>query len=91
MSDKIVEKIPYYIAEAMVERQAAITRRVWWLCFFLIVLLVMTNGMWLWYESQFSYYEESVEQDIDTGDGDTTVIGIGDNYGKSTPNNNEER
>ena len=79
--------IPYYVAESMADRQANTIKRLWIMCILLIVLLVGTNALWLWYESQWEYVEttETVEQDIDAelGDGDFTVIGIGDNYGKS--------
>lgn len=82
MSEKDTVYIPYYVAEGMADRQSATIKRLWIMCVLLIVLLVVTNGLWLWYESQFIYYEQTVEQEIDS-DGDTTVIGIGDNYGKS--------
>ncbi len=79
--------IPYYVAESMADRQSSTIKRLWIMCILLIVLLVGTNALWLWYESQWEYVEttETVEQDIDAefGDGDFTVIGIGDNYGKS--------
>ena len=55
------------------------------MCVLLIILLVGTNALWLWYESQFEYIEDvqTVEQEIEAEmeDGDFTVIGIGDNYG----------
>lgn len=85
-NEKDVAYIPYYVAEAMADRQNMIIKRLWGLCLLLIILLVMTNGMWIWYESQFEYVEtteQEVQQDIDTGDGDATIIGIGDNYGES--------
>lgn len=80
--------IPYYIAESMADRQSATIKRLWILCILLIVLLVGTNAMWLWYESQFEYFEttKEVEQEIEAEmeDGDFTVIGIGDNYGEKS-------
>lgn len=51
----------------------------------LIVLLVVTNGMWLWYESQYEYVTDDYSVELDTGDGgDANYIGNdGDiNYGK---------
>lgn len=77
--------IPYYIAESMADRQSLTIKRLWIMCVLLILLLVGTNALWLWYESQF-IYEESVEQEIEAEmeDGDFTVIGIGDNYGKDS-------
>ena len=72
--------IPFCIVESMLDRNALTIKRLWILCILLIVLLVGTNAMWIWYESQFVYLDtQSVEQDIDakTGEGDFTVIGIG--------------
>lgn len=78
--------IPYYIAESMADRQSLTIKRLWIMCVLLIILLVGTNALWLWYESQFEYIEDvqTVEQEIEAEmeDGDFTVIGIGDNYGK---------
>lgn len=85
MSDKSdVTMIPFFIAESMADRQSLTIKKLWILCILLIVLLIGTNAMWIWYESQFEYYEQEVEQDIEAEmeDGDFTVIGIGDNYGK---------
>lgn len=79
---KEVANIPYYVAEGMLDRQSATIKRLWIMCILLIILLVATNGLWIWYESQFMYYEQEVEQEIEA-EGDFTVIGIGDNYGES--------
>lgn len=75
--------IPFYAVESMLDRQGVTIKRLWIICILLIVLLVGTNALWLWYESQWEYYEE-VDQEIEAEmeDGDFTVIGIGDNYGK---------
>lgn len=84
MSDnEKVTMIPYFMAESMADRQSLTIKRLWILCILLIVLLVSTNALWIWYESQWEYYEE-VEQDVEAemGDGNFTVIGIGDNNGK---------
>ncbi len=86
MKDKEITMIPFYAAEYLADRQALTIKRLWIMCMILIFLLVGTNALWLWYESQFEYVEttETVEQDIEAEmeDGDFTVIGIGDNYGK---------
>jgi predicted negative regulator of RcsB-dependent stress response len=49
-----------------------------------IIIAVGSNIGWLYYESQFEVVETSqqVEQEIDTGEGDATVIGIGDYNGE---------
>ena len=81
MNDKEVATIPYYVAEGMMDRQSSTIKKLWITCILLIILLVGSNALWIWYESQFIYYQE-VEQDIE-GEGDYTVIGIGDSYGKN--------
>ena len=83
---KSEKNIPFFVFESMADRQSLTIKMLWILCILLIVLLVGTNALWIWYESQWDYIEDSqtVEQDIDAdfGDGDFTVIGIGDDYGK---------
>lgn len=65
-------------------------KRLWIVVILLILLLAASNGAWIWHESQF--VDESVTQEVDTGNGDAYVAGIGDvNYGKDqtdgeTPN-----
>lgn len=70
-------------------------RRLWILCIILIILLVGTNIAWLYYESQFEDVvttTESVDQDIDSGDGDgnTIVNGIGDIHNGESETNSDQ-
>lgn len=83
MNEKETVNIPFCALESIIFLQSKTVKRLWAMCILLIVLLVGTNALWLYYESQFAYIEESVKQDIETGDGDATVIGIGDYYGKN--------
>ena len=91
-----MDQIPFVVHEADMTRMERTNRRVWILCIILVILLFGTNAGWMYYESQFEVVESSqeVQQEIDTGEGDTTVIGIGDiNHGEgetnSKDNNNE--
>lgn len=52
-------------------RMERIIRRLWILCIILIVLLVGTNGAWIWYNSQFEYFEITQTND----DGYNNFIG----------------
>ena len=58
----------------------------------LMIILLATNGAWIYYESTFSTTQETkVEQEIETGegDGDTIISGVGDiNYGESKTKSN---
>jgi hypothetical protein len=73
----------------MADRQSLTIKRLWIMCILLIVLLVGTNAMWIWYESQWEYYEQEVEQEIEA-EGDFTVIGIGDYHGESDTESEDE-
>ena len=70
--------VPYTVHESAMAREHHNTGRVWVLCIILIALLVITNVGWIIYES--SYVDEYVSQDIDTGEGDAIIAGIGDVY-----------
>ena len=89
MDDKDIVYIPYYVAEGMNDRLSKNNKRLWVMCLLLIILLVGTNAMWIWYENQWSYYEQEVEQEIEA-EGDFTVIGIGDYHGKSDAESEDE-
>ena len=58
-----------------------IIRRLWIVCIILILALLGTNAGWLYYESQFQDISTSVEQEVDTGEGNANVIGVGDYHG----------
>ena len=68
--------VPYTVHESAMAREHHNTGRVWILCIILIALLVITNVGWILYESQF--VTEYAELEVDTGDGDAYVAGIGD-------------
>lgn len=54
----------------------------------LVIVLFVSNALWVIYESQFRN-EIQIEQEVDTGDGDAYVTGIGDlNHGESKAKDN---
>lgn len=74
--------------EGDMARMERANKRLWIIILVLIVALIGSNAGWLYYESQF-VDEISVEQDVDTGEGDAFVNGIGDlNYGQSETESN---
>ena len=82
------EPVPYIVHESAMARQERTIRRLWVLLLVVVCLLVGTNGLWIYYESQFE--SVSVEQEVDTGDGDAFVVGNGDlNYGEGQAESNE--
>lgn len=86
-----MEQINFFAThEADMSRMERINRRLWILCIILIVTLLGTNAGWLYYESQFVEESTTVEQEVDTGDGEATVIGVGgDYYGEGKTDGND--
>ena len=84
------DNIPYSAFESELARQERTIKRLWVLCIIIFIALIATNAAWIWYESQWEYYEtttQEVTQDVQS-DGDTVVTGIGDiNYGESNADN----
>lgn len=73
------DKVPYIAYESTQARLERMNRRVWILCIILIIALIGTNAGWIYYESQFQYYETEVTQNNEDGynnyignDGDIT-------------------
>ena len=77
--------IPYIAFESVTLRLERSNKRLWIIIIILILTLLGTNAGWIWYESQFIVTE--VSQDVDTGNGDATVIGIGNYNGEDKANN----
>jgi hypothetical protein len=77
------DNIPYIVHESQMSRMERTIKLLWILCIVIFLAFIGTNIGWIWYESQF--VEETVTQDVDTGNGAAYVAGIGDiNYGKNT-------
>lgn len=77
--------VPFFIHEAEIDRHLKIHKRDFIEKILLIILLVITNASWLWYESQFEEVTttQEVEQSVEYEDGNVNIIGIGDMYGES--------
>ena len=61
------ESVPYLVHESAMARMERTIRRLWILLIMLVVLLVGSNGLWLWYESQFETVTTSVEMQNERG------------------------
>lgn len=70
------EPIPYIAYESAMARMERANKRTWIALILAIVLLVGSNIAWVVYEAQFVDQESEVE--VDTGDGNAYVAGIGD-------------
>ena len=69
--------VPYVVHESAMARAERHIKSLIWVIVLLIVLLVGSNGAWLWYENQFEVVEETTETIItqDNADGYNNYIG----------------
>ena len=56
------ESVPYIVHESSMARMERQIKRIWITVLVLIVMLVGTNGAWLWYNSQFDTVETVTEE-----------------------------
>jgi len=86
VEEKKVPPVDYVVHESILARMERAHRRMWILCLVLVALFI---GSWVGffiYESQFE--DVSVSQDIDTGEGDAVLAGVGDvHYGEDSTKN----
>ena len=77
------ETVPFIVHEGMMARAERTAKRLWITILLLIVLLVGTNGAWIWYENQF----EDVAISQENEDGYNNFIGNdGDIFNGETDN-----
>ena len=77
------EAVPFIVHEGMMARAERTAKRLWITILLLIVLLVGTNGLWIWYQSQFEDIAISQENE----DGYNNFVGNdGDIFNGETDN-----
>lgn len=81
------ESVPYIVHESSMARMERQIKRLWITVLVLIAMLVATNGAWIWYESQFSDIETTIEAEQD-GSGVNIVSGGDLDYGTESKDNN---
>lgn len=85
--DKKPEAVPYIVHESAMARGERSAKRLWIVVLVLIVMLVGTNGAWIWYETQFKTVETveeyQIEQDADGGGNNNSIIDGGEVNGES--------
>lgn len=80
------ETVSYFVYEGTIAYMERTIRRLWVLCIIIFLAFVGSNVAWMYYESQWEVVEstsQDVRQNIDTGDGDAVITGIGDIYGEN--------
>jgi hypothetical protein len=80
------EAVPYIVHESAMTRAERGSKRLWVVIILLIVLLVGSNGAWLWYESQFEIVE-TVEVTQENADGYNNYIGNDGDVVNGNPKN----
>lgn len=80
------ENVPYIVHESALARMERMVKRLWVTVLVLIFLLVGTNGVWLWYESQWETVESwEITQESDGGT-NNYIGNDGDIYNGETDN-----
>lgn len=74
--DNKVPDVPYIVhEEAMVKMERTI-KRLWILCIIMFVSLIISNGIWIYYESQWQCVDTTttneISQQVDS-EGDATI------------------
>ena len=69
------EAVPFIVHEGTMARAEITIKRLWITILLLIVLLVGTNGMWIWYESQFECSQTTQEVTQESNHGDNSFVG----------------
>lgn len=85
--DKAPASVPYVVYESATARAERHTKALIWIIVLLIVLLVGSNGAWLWYNSQFETVIETTEtifEDVaqESAEGSNNIVG-GDMIGET--------
>ena len=65
--------IPYFVHEGEMARAERTNKRLWILCIILIVLLVGSNALWIYYENQFEDVVTITQESSTDGGGNAIV------------------
>ena len=84
------EPVSYIVFESATARLERTIKRLWILCITMFLAFVVSNGLWIYYESQWEVVE-TTEQTVTqrNNGGDISFIG-GDYYGNADSNNEED-
>ena len=78
--------VPYIVHESAMARTERSAKRLWIVVIVLIVMLVGTNGAWIWYEAQFDVVE-TTEVVQENSDGYNNYIGNDGDIGNGETDN----
>ena len=81
--------VPYIVHESAMARAERSTKRLWAVIILLIVMLVASNGVWIWHESQFEAITTEVTQE--NADGYNNYVGNDGDINNGKTNNSSSR
>lgn len=61
------DPVPFTVHESAMARMERTIRRLWILLIILVVFLVGSNALWIWYESKFEDVTTEVEMENESG------------------------
>lgn len=74
------KSVPYIVHEGDMARMERNNKRLWVLCIVMFLAFVISNGLWMRYESQFEDVvteTQEITQDVDSGKGGNAIINDG--------------
>lgn len=90
LCSKHPDPVPFAVHESAMARAERTIKRLWILLIIVIVLLVGSNALWIWYEAQWEVVETTTEIEQDTsGSGNNYIVG-GDFNGETKDQDNNE-
>ena len=63
MDDTKIKDVPYLVHEGAMVRLERMNRRLWISTIILVALLFISNGLWIYYQSQFESVSTTITQD----------------------------
>ena len=89
MNDEIKnETISYFVHEGEMARMERHVKRLFITWIITFIALILTNAGWIYYENSFT--DTEISQEVETGQGNATVIGLGDYYGEGETDNQNQ-
>ena len=89
--DNNQHNVPFIVHESIVASMERTIKRLWVLCVIMFLSLVISNALWIYYESQFEdvVTTQSITQDVtqDSGDGGSNTF-VGGDYGEAESEEN---
>lgn len=84
-----VKDIPYIAYDEALARFERVNKRSFIIIIVLTVLLFLTNGAWIYYESQWSYTTDTTTIEA-TQEGDNNIVSGGNYYGADGKGNQDQ-